>query len=432
MKQLTLLRGRTLTFHHRPSGEDDQDAFTYQNDGAVVVQDGKIIASGSYDTVRAAHSSATIIDHRPHLILPGLIDTHVHYAQMQVLGSYAGSLLEWLNNYTFIEEQRFGDADHAKRMAEAFLDELIANGTTTALAFCTVHPGSVDAFFTAASARNMAVAGGKVMMDRYAPDALTDTAQIGYDDSKALIERWHSKGRATYTITPRFAITSTSAQLEAAGTLAREHPSCLIQSHLSENLAEIEFVRELYPDDRNYTAVYARFGLLNQRALYGHCIHLNADERAAMAEAGAVAVACPTSNLFLGSGLFPRADLAKEGVRIAYATDVGGGTSYSMLRTMDEAYKVAQLQGDRMHPLQSYHDITLGNAQALGMSDCIGTLETGTYADITVLNAQATTASKIKMEQVKTLAEELFLLQTIGDDRHVAEVYVAGKAMKTG
>ena len=427
----TLLRGRTLTFHRRPENGDDSDAYTYQTDGALLVDQGLIVETGAFDTLKSKHADVDVVDHRPHLILPGFIDPHIHYTQMQVVGSYAGSLLEWLHNYTFLEEQRFADPAHAARIADLFMNEMVRHGTTTAVAYCSVHPQSADAFFQAAAKRNMAMAGGKVMMDREAPDALTDTAQGSYDDTKALIERWHGKGRATYAITPRFAITSTPEQLEAAGTLAREHPTCLIQSHLSENYGEIERVRQLYPEEQDYTAVYERFGLLNARALYGHCIHLKEREMAAMAETGAVAVSCPTSNLFLGSGLFPRRELAEKGVRIAYATDVGGGTSYNMLRTMDEAYKVAQLQSDRVHPLQSYHAITLGNAETLGMADRIGTLDTGTDADLIVLNAAATEAAALKMERVETIAEELFLLQTLADNKAVVETYVAGVPLKS-
>ncbi|MEQ8656955.1 MAG: guanine deaminase [Hyphomicrobiales bacterium] len=426
-----LLRGRTLTFQRRPVDGDDRQSYTYEADGSVLIEDGKIIANGPFDALKMAHPDVEIIDHRPHLILPGFIDPHIHYPQMQVVGSYAGSLLEWLSKYTFIEEQRFADEAHAHRIADLFMNELIRYGTTTAVAFCSVHPHSADAFFKAAAKRNMAMVGGKVMMDREAPEALTDTAQTSYDDTKALIERWHDKGRARYAITPRFAITSTPEQLEAAGTLAREHTTCLIQSHLSENDGEIARVAELYPDDEDYTAVYERFGLMNERALYGHCIHLKPRERAAMAEAGAVAVSCPTSNLFLGSGLFRHKVLQEDGIRIAYATDIGGGTSYSMLRTMDVGYKVAQLHGNRMHPLQTFFAMTLGNAQAIGMAANIGTLDAGTDADIVVLNAAAMPASALKMERVETLEEELFLLQTLADNRMIVETYVAGVAMKS-
>ncbi|MEM6382903.1 MAG: guanine deaminase [Pseudomonadota bacterium] len=426
-----LLRARTLTFDTVPQTGDDTGALTYESDGAIFIADGRIAASGSFESVRAEAPKARIVDHRPHLLLPGFIDPHIHYPQMQVIGSYAGSLLEWLNRYTFVEEQRFADPDHARRIADLFLDELIRNGTTTALSFCTVHPGSADALFEAADKRGMAMAGGKVMMDREAPTGLTDNAQQSHDETDALINRWHKRGRATYAITPRFALTSTEAQLEAAGALASAHPDCLIQSHLSESVGEIERVRQLFPSDRDYTSVYHRFGLLTPRSLYGHCLHLDDREMGLMAETGAIAVPCPTSNLFIGSGLFRHKEALAAGVRVAYATDVGGGTSYSMLTTMDEAYKVAQLRGNRMHPFTSFATITLGNAQALSMDHEIGTLKPGSAADLVILDSAATPASAIKKERIESLAEELFLLQTIGDDRSVVETYVAGHPLKS-
>ncbi|MBV6656596.1 MAG: guanine deaminase [Devosiaceae bacterium] len=426
-----LLRGRTLTFSAIPQAPDDTGALRYESDGALIIAGGRIAAAGPFDTLAAQYPGLPVVDHRPHLIMPGFVDTHIHYPQMQVLGSYAGSLLEWLETFTFPEEQRFADQAHAERIASLFLDELIRHGTTTALSFCTVHPGSVDALFAAAEVRNMAMAGGKVMMDREAPEALTDTAQSSFDDTEALIDRWHGRGRATYAITPRFALTSTEAQLVAAGALAKANPTCLIQSHLSENFGEIERVRQLFPNDPHYTAVYGRFDLLTPQALFGHCIHLTPAEMEMMAEAGAVAVSCPTSNLFLGSGLFPRAHLHDRGVRIGYATDVGGGTSYSMLKTMDESYKVAQILGDRRHPFQSFAAITLGNAQALGMAPDIGTLEPSSHADLVVLDARAKPEMAVKMERVQSLEEELFLLQTAGDDRCIAETYIAGAPMKS-
>jgi guanine deaminase len=273
-------------------------------------------------------------------------------------------------------------------------------------------------------------AAGKVMMDRNAPPGLLDTAQSGYEDTKALIKKWHGRGRQVYAISPRFAITSTPEQLEASGTLAREYPDCLVQTHLSENHAEIAYACELYPGALDYTDIYARYGLLGPKSLFGHCIHLSDREAGAMAESGSVAVFCPTSNLFLGSGLFDMARLRASNVRVAVATDIGGGTSYSMLRTLDEAYKVLNLQGQRYHPLRSFYQMTLGNADALSMADKIGTLEVGSEADLVVLDARATSAMALRMETVRTLSEELFLLQTMGDDRTVVETYVAGVAQK--
>ncbi len=428
-----LLRGRLLTFVRRPESLEDETSFRHWREGGLLIENGRIIAVGAHDDIRqVAPDAVREIDHHPNLIMPGFIDPHIHMPQMQVIGSYAASLLEWLNTYTFVEEQRFDDPAHAARIAGLFLDELIRQGTTTALSYCSVHKASADAYFTAAEKRGMLMAGGKVMMDRNAPEALRDTAQSGYDDTKALIATWQGRGRAHVAITPRFAVTSTGEQMEMAGTLAREHPDLLIQTHLSENHDEIALACQLYPQARDYTDIYARYGLLTDKALFGHCIHLSAREIAAMSEAKSVAVFCPTSNLFLGSGLFDlmRFEQGENPVRTAIATDVGGGTSYSMLKTLDEAYKVTQLRGGRLNPLAGFFHITLGNAQAMGLADRIGTLEPGSDADLVVLEARATPAMRLKMERVETLSEELFLLQTLGDDRAVAAVYVAGEERK--
>ncbi len=428
-----ILRGRILSFNDAPKARDDHQCYSFIEDGALLVEGGKIIARGVFDEIKAkAYDDVEVIDHRPHIIMAGFIDMHIHFPQMQVLGSYAGSLLEWLNTYTFIEEQRFGDAAHAQKIAGYFYDEMLRHGTTTAVAYCSVHPQSVDAYFEEALKRNMLMLGGKVMMDREAPQALTDTPQSSYDDSKALIEKWHGKGRNHYAITPRFAITSTPEQLEMAGALAREFSHLHVQTHLSENHAEIEFTKSLYPERKDYFDIYQHYGLTGEKSLFGHCIHLEDRERDAMIETGSVAVFCPTSNLFIGSGLFDRARVAgPDGKgRIAIATDVGGGTNYSMLRTLDEGYKILNLQGQRMNPLTSFYQITLGNARALSLEAKIGTLDVGTDADVVVLNANATKAMQVRMETVTTLEEELFLLQTAGDDRAIVETYVAGEALK--
>ena len=422
----TLLRGRLLSFHADPA--ERQDNHRYIEDGALVVVDGRIAAVGSYSDL--AEPGMVEIDHRPHLILPGFIDPHIHFPQTQVIASWGVQLLDWLNRYTFPAEARYADPAHAEPMASAFLDLLLAHGTTTACAFASVHPGSVDALFGAAQARGMMMLGGKVMMDRNAPDYLRDTPQSGYDDSKRLIARWHGQDRLRYAISPRFAITSTPEQLEAAGALAREHPELPIQTHLSENHAEIELTLSLYPRARDYLDVYETYGLVRSNTLLGHAIHLNAREIARMAETGARAVFCPTSNLFLGSGLFDADGLRQAGVVTAVATDVGGGTSYSQLQTLNEAYKVLQMRGQRLHPFAAFHWITRGNALALGLADRIGSLQVGGDADLVVLDARATPAMALRAERIESLAEELFLLQILGDDRAVAQTYVAGKAMK--
>jgi guanine deaminase len=426
-----ILRGRVLTFHFDPGPQDDPASYRYIEDGAVLVSEGKIAKLGDYYAVRrAAAPDVTLIDHRPNLILPGLIDTHIHFPQMQVIGSYGTQLLEWLNKYTFVEEQRFASAEHCARIASLFVDELIRHGTTTAVAYCTVHKESAEAYFAEAARRNMCLIGGKVLMDRNAPERLRDTPQSSYDESKALIGKWHGTGRTYYAISPRFGITSTDAQLEVAGALMREHPGCYLQTHLCENHAEIAQTKALFPWARDYTDVYERYGLLGPRSLFGHCIHLEPREIDALAQSQSVAVFCPTSNLFLGAGLYDREGLMKHGVRTAIATDVGGGTNYSMLRTLDEGYKALQLRGQRLSPLSSFFMVTLGNALALGLEDKIGTLEEGSDADIVILDARATPSMRLRCETVETLAQELFILQTMGDDRAVSEVYIAGKALK--
>ncbi|SCX26836.1 Guanine deaminase [Agrobacterium sp. DSM 25558] len=431
---MLLLRGRLLSFKRAPHSIDDTDSYLYIEDGGLLIEDGRISAIGDYADIRkTTHDDIEEKDHRPHLIVPGLIDLHMHFPQMQVIGSYAANLLEWLNTYTFPEECRFVESAHAQRIATHFYDELIRHGTTTAAAYCSVHKTSADAFFTEAMKRNMLMVGGKVMMDRNAPQGLLDTPELGYDETRQVIADWHGKGRNHVAITPRFAITSTPKQMEAAQALAQEFPDLFIQTHLSENLDEIKYTCELYPDAIDYTDIYVRYGLMGKKTLLGHAIHLSDREADVLSETGAVAVHCPTSNLFIGSGLFPMKALQRreKPVRIAVATDIGGGSSYSMLRTMDEAYKIQQLLGERLNPLESWYLMTLGNAQALSMADRIGTLDVGTDADITVLNASSTPAMALKMEVVRNLTEELFLMLTMGDDRTVVETYIAGTAAKS-
>lgn len=425
----TLIRGRILSFSDAPVG-DDPAAWSYLEDGAILVRDGVIAAVGDYGPLAAEAGDVEVIDHRPCLIVPGFIDPHIHFPQLQVIGSYGAQLLDWLNKYTFVEEQRYAEISHAEAMAPRFFDALLRHGTTTAVAFCSVHPESADAYFEEALRRNLRMVGGKVMMDRNAPAALTDTAQRGYDETKALIGRWQGRGRLHYAISPRFAITSTPAQMEAAGALAAEHPDLHVQTHLSENRAEIDFACSLYPEAKDYTDIYARYGLLGPKSLMGHCVHLSERELGAMAEARAVAVFNPTSNLFLGSGLFDMARVEGSGVRTAVATDVGGGTSWSMLNTLDAAYKILQLQSQSLPPLMSYYRATLGNARALGLEDRIGRIAPGYDADFVVLDIHGAPAMSLRAERVQTLAEELFVLQTMGDDRAVAEVYVAGVASR--
>jgi len=410
------LRGRVLTF-------DSPETYRYWPDGAIVIEGGLIISVGE----ASALPPGLPTEHFPgKLLLPGLIDAHIHYPQTGVIASYGTQLLDWLNRYTFPAEQSLRDPAIAAGIARFFLDELLRNGTTTAAVYCTVHPESAEAFFTESARRNTRMIAGKVLMDRNAPPGLIDTAETGRAESQALIESWHGKGRQLYAITPRFALTSTEAQLEAAGELMKQNPTCYVQTHLSENHAEIAAVRALFPQASSYTDVYDRYGLLTDRTLLGHCIHLDQAEIETLAARRAVTVFCPTSNLFLGSGLFDMARLRAGGVRLGVATDVGGGTSYSMLRTAADGYKVLQLRGQTWPACAAFHAITRGNAAALHLQDRIGSLAPGFEADIIVLDAGATPAMAHRLARVENLEEELFLLLTLGDDRCVTATYVAG------
>ena len=426
-----IVKGRLLSFCAAPR-DAGAAAHVYIEQGALRIEAGRIVEAGeARDVLANAPAEAKIDDHGAKLILPGFIDTHIHYPQTRVVGSYGVRLLEWLQKYTFIEEQKFVDPAHAGEVAGFFLDELARQGTTTAMVYCTVHPESAEAFFVEAERRNARMIAGKVMMDRNAPPALTDDPQRGYDESKALLTKWHGRGRLGYAITPRFAITSTDAQLEAAGALAREFPDAHVQTHLSENGDEIALTKSLYPQARDYLDVYERAGLVGPKSVFGHCIHLEPREIASLAQHQGVAAFCPTSNLFLGSGLFDEAGLDAAGVRVALATDIGGGTSYSMLQTANEAYKVLQMRRQSWPALQAFYQLTLGNARALGLEDKIGSLEPGREADLVVLDARATPAMAHRMEAVDgDLAEELFVLMTMGDDRSIAETYMAGERAK--
>ena len=424
---LRALRGRLLWFVDDPQSAGET-AHRYVADGLLVIENGLVKAAGEAgELLRMLPAEAEIVDHRPHLIMPGFIDAHIHMPQTQVIASYGAQLMEWLNKYTFVEEQKLAQQGHAEKLSRFFLDELLANGTTTAAVYASVHPQSAEAFFTESQRRNTRMIAGKVMMDRNAPEALTDTAESGYRDSKALIARWHGKGRQLYAITPRFAITSTPEQMAAAGKLAAEHPDCHVQTHIDENCAEIAFARELFPEATDYADIYRRYGLLGPKSLMGHCIHMTHNEWQAFAETEAVAVFCPTSNLFLGSGLFDWAHARQRGVKVAVATDIGGGTSYSMLRTMAEAYKVLQLQGQSLSALEALHAVTRGNAVALGLDHLIGSFELGREADVVVLDTSATRAMAHRMETARDLVEELFVLVTLGDERNVAATYVMGE-----
>ena len=405
-----------------------QASYEYFADGVLVVEDGRISALGAASEVLPTLADDVEVTHYPDaLITPGFIDTHIHFPQTGMVGSYGEQLLDWLNEYTFPCEGQFAEKAHADGVAQIFLKELLRNGTTTALVFGSVHPESVDALFEAAQALDLRLIAGKVMMDRNAPDYLTDTAQSSYAQSKALIERWHGKGRLHYAVTPRFAPTSSEAQLTLAGQLLREYPDVYLQTHLSENLQEIEWVKALFPERSNYLDVYDHYKLLGERSVLAHGVHLCDAECARLAETGSAIAFCPTSNLFLGSGLFNLPQAERFKVNVGLGTDVGAGTSFSLLHTLNEAYKVMQLQGEKLNPFKSLYLATLGGARALRLEDRVGTLQPGTDADFVVLDYHATPLLSYRIAQAKTFEEVLFVLMTLGDDRAVLQTYAAGR-----
>jgi guanine deaminase len=425
----TILRGQTLAFRGDPFALGPDAAVDHHGDGAVAIGGGKILAVGAAGDIIRAHPGAEVESYPHHIIMAGFVDCHAHYPQTGIIASYGEQLLEWLAKYTFPEESKFGDPAYAAAVAELFVDELLRNGTTTVSAYCTSHPTSVDAFFTAAEARGMCVAAGKVLMDRNAPDALLDTAQRGYDESKALIDRWHGRKRLAYAVSPRFAITSTPAQLDAAGALWRDHPSALMQTHLSENPREIAWVRGLYPDATDYLGVYERYGLTGPGANFGHAIHLSAREWAALAGTGSGISHCPTSNLFIGSGLFDM-DAARDGatpIATGLGTDIGGGSSFSMLAAMKASYEICQLRGYSLHPAKAFWLATAGSAAVMRMDGRIGNLAPGHDADIAVLDLAATPLIAERARRAADLREALFIQMILGDDRAIAATYVAGR-----
>ena len=430
MKALRAYRGSLLHFLSDPGDGADGSAVQYFDDGLLVVENGLVKAAGeARDLLPTLPAAAQVVDHTGRLLMPGFIDTHIHYPQTDMIAASAAQLLDWLDDHAFPAERRFADAGHAAESSRFFLDELMRNGTTTALVFGTVHAVSVDAFFAEAEARNLRMIAGKVLMDRNCPEYLRDTPDGGYRDSSSLIEKWDRRGRLHYAITPRFAITSSDAQLESAGRLATEHPGVFVHSHVAENVNEVKWARELFPQARSYLDVYEHFGLLRERAVYAHCIHLDDEDRSRMAQTGAAAAVCATSNLFLGSGLFDFAAARHAGMRTGLGTDVGGGTSFNMLRTLAETYKVAQMGGHRLTAWRGFYLATLGGAKALGLDDRIGSFAPGREADFIVLRMDSTPLIARRMKTARTPAEKLFALMMLGDDREIGATYIMGECV---
>lgn len=427
-----LILGQTLSFEGDPFAAEPAAAARHERRGAVLTEGGTIRAVGEAGALRAAHPGAAVEDLGDALILPGFVDAHAHYPQTAIIASWGKRLIDWLNLYTFPEELRFGDPAHAEAIAARYFDLTLAHGTTTVVSYCTVHPESVDAFFAEAERRGVRAYAGKTCMDRNAPEGLTDTPKSAYDDSKRLCDRWHGQGRLSYVVTPRFSPTSTREQLAALGALWAERPGTLMQTHLSEQVDEVAWVRELFPEARDYLDTYAAAGLLGPGALFGHAIHLTDRERARLAEARAGLVHCPTSNTFIGSGLFDLPGLVAEGQRIGLATDTGGGSSFSMLRTMAAAYEVAQLRGTALHPAQLLWLATAGNARLLGVADRIGALAPGIEADLIAVDLASTPAIAQRAERAKDIWEAVFPTIMMGDERAISAVWVAGERVKQG
>ncbi|MGI9436439.1 MAG: guanine deaminase, partial [Geminicoccaceae bacterium] len=406
---LQAFRGSILHCLDNPGDALNGANAEFHEDGILLVADGKVQGLGDASALLPTlPEGVDIEDYSGKLILPGFVDSHIHFPQTDMIASYGEQLLDWLEKYAFPSERRFENAEHAAEVANFFLDELLRSGTTTALVLGTVHPQSVDAIFEAASARNVRLIAGKVLMDRNCPDDLKDTPDTAYRDSKALIERWHRRGRLLYAITPRFAPTSSAAQLERVGQLAREHTDAYMHTHVAENKAEVEWVAELFPESRSYLDVYDRHGLLRERSVFAHCIHLDGTDRERMALSGAAMAFCPSANLFLGSGLFDLAAARDSGVRVGLGTDVGAGTNFCQLRTLSEAYKVTQLNGQKLAPLQALYLATLAGAKALYLDDRIGNFALGKEADFVVADWQSTPLLSRRIEVASDLIEKLF------------------------
>ncbi|EFG83774.1 guanine deaminase [Novacetimonas hansenii] len=424
------LRGRVVTFRDNPFTTDPVAALHHEEDGLLIIRDGRIAQMGTYaDTLRHLPADTQVTHYPDCVISAGFVDTHVHYPQLPMIAAYGEQLLEWLERYTFPTESRFRDPAYARDIARRFLAGLLRCGTTTAAVFCTVHPQSVEAFFSESERLNTLMIAGKVLMDRNAPPDLRDTAQRGYDESLALMTRWHGRGRQMYAVTPRFAPTSSEEQLELAGALLARDQTVFMQTHLAENLDEVAWVRSLFPARRSYLDVYAHAGLVRPRAIMGHAIHVDEPDLMTCHDSGCALAHCPTSNLFLGSGSFRLFDALdpRRPVRVGLGTDIGAGTSLSQLQSLNEAYKVAQGTGHRLHPVQAFWLATAGGAQALHLDHRIGTIAPGMEADLCILDPEATPLQALRAQSCDSISDLLFSLMMLGDDRSIRATYVAGR-----
>ncbi len=428
MTTITAHRGSVFHYKDDANLQNAADSYEYFEDGMLIVESGKVVAAGEAPNLMKSLPDGTkLVDHGDQLIMPGFIDTHAHAPQAAAIAGYGEQLLEWLKGYIFPSEEKFSDPVYARTGAAFFLDELLRNGTTTASLYSSSHKEATDILFQEAESRNMRIIAGKSLMDRDVPEDLRDTPDSAYEDSKELIEKWNGKGRLLYAITPRFAPTSTKEELEAAGRLMKEYPDLYMQTHLAENLHEVELVKSLFPDSKDYLDVYDHYGLLGKRSIFGHSIHLSDREFQRIAETGSVTAWCPTSNFFLGSGIFDYARAKRMNTMVGLGTDVGGGTSFSMLATLNEAYKGAAIRAEtKLSAFDAFYLITYGGARALSLENSIGNFSPGKEADFVVLDLESTPLLRYRIDHAKTLAERLFVLMILGDDRAVAKTYVAG------
>lgn len=399
--------------------------------GAIVLQNSKIIWVGERADLPSEYAHAKTTDYGKKYLMAGFIDPHLHFPQYRMLAAPGKNLMDWLTRFTFKEEARYADEAHAQNAADKFLNFLLSNGTTSVMAFSSVHKVAANALFEAAEKRNMALYTGKTMMDRNAPESVLDEAEIGGIESEELLQKWHGKGRLRYAITPRFALTSTAAQLQVSSELYAKYPDCYMQTHLSESLEEIEIVKNLFPKAKDYTDVYDQFDLLGKNSFFGHSIYLNERECIRLSETGSTTVHCPTSNTFLGSGLMNIAKmrLTSRPVNVALATDIGGGTSYSMLHTIGEAFKVASLNNESFGAFEGFYMASLGNAKHLGMDGEMGSIKVGNWADFIIIDPEATPLLEARQEISESTEDALFALAILGDDRAIKATYVAGECL---
>ena len=423
---MKIITGTILSFKKNPFFNNIEESVNIIEDGGILIKNGIIAEVDNFLTIKKKNLLAKTYDYGRHLITAGFIDCHMHYPQTGIISSFGKRLIDWLNDYTFPEEKKFIDPEYASTIASLTLNLCLQNGTTTVSSFCTSSPTSVNKFFEEANKREMCVVAGKTCMNRNAPDYLLDTVNSSYDESKKLIEKWHKKNRLVYTISPRFAPTSTPEQLECLGNLWSEFPDCLMQTHLSEQEEEIHWVKNLFPNAKNYLNVYEQFDLVRENSIFGHCIHLSDKELDILQERNSSVAHCPTSNLFIGSGIFNLKSFNKKKIKVGLATDTGGGTFFSMLKTMSETYKISQLSQFSIHPAQLLWLATMGSSTALNLQKEIGNIEKNYFADLNVIDLSSTQEIDQRKSRANNIWEAIFPTLIMGDDRAIISTWVNG------